>query len=129
MGGVRPIPPCKDCGEPSLVGLEETGEALLTGGDCGRCDGVEGRERDFVEFGESFGICDSSMLVVGLSLLDMVSFVFRSGCIAIRAPSFSTGQLLDIRNFCADSVIRIYCGRNCSAAVANLLKKVLQCSC
>lgn len=61
----------KDDGEASLVEMAVTGERRLPLGECGLCEGVEGRERDFVEAGESFDECASAIVAPGLSLLDI----------------------------------------------------------
>lgn len=74
-----------------------TGDARRAGGDCGLCDGVDGRERAFVELGESFEACESAILVFGSSILDMVSMAFPDITVVMRAPAFSFCVLLDIR--------------------------------
>ena len=72
-GGVRLTPMRRDCGEGSRVDVEVIGDRRLAVGECGLCEGVEGRERDFVEEGENFEDCASAMVTSDLSLLELRS--------------------------------------------------------
>lgn len=96
VGGVRPAPLRKDCGEASLVAVAVTGEARLPLGECGLCEGVEGKERAFAEAGESLEDCASAMVGSGISLLDI--FLNAETCVSgsITVRSSSLVDLLDI---------------------------------
>jgi len=85
----------KDCGEASLVEVAVTGESRLSLGDCGLCEGVEGRER-VVAAGDSSEESVSDMVATQLSLLDVFLNVEVRTAESIRVRSSSVGGLLDI---------------------------------
>jgi len=85
-----------DCGEASLVEAAVMGETRPPLGERGLCEGVEGRDRDFVEAGDNFEDCASAMDASGLCLLDMLSNTGGSIADSIPDRSSLVVEVLDI---------------------------------
>ena len=87
-----------DWGEAPLVDAAVPGKRRPPLGECGLCEGVEGRDRDLVEVGESFEDCASAMFVPGLSLLDIFFNLEVSIAVSIKVRSSSVAEVMGIEN-------------------------------